>query len=317
MPIKVLISGVNGQDGILLSEQVINKDVEVFGIGYQQSASPFLDKKVHYSSCDIRDVDKVISICNKENIDYFFNLASVSSVSRSFLEPELTREVNFLAPKEIIKRYFSGGMKNRKFFQASSSEMFGNAAVAPQDEATALNPLSPYAESKAEMFIECMRIKDDGNFVANSIMYNHESHLRPDNFLSKKVAKAVAEFFVKGSSVLTLGNLGSERDWGYAGDHISSAWMMMDLESPEEFVIATGKSHSVLDMVKLALQSVELDGMEFELIKVDPSLLRPREAASLVGNSAKAERLLGWKPKTDLLQLMEYMVNFEIENFEV
>lgn len=316
MPLKVLISGINGQDGIFLSKQIIDKGIEVHGIGNQPLASRLLDKRVKYQFCDIRDTDKVIRICNDEKINYFYNLAGVSSVSKSFLEPELTREVNFLAPKRILQNFFSSRIKLRKFYQASSSEMFGNAAIEPQDENTALNPLSPYAESKAEIFSECLRLKNAGYFVTNSIMYNHESHLRPVDFLSRKVARAVAELLISGSSVLPLGNLESERDWGFAGDHISSAWMMMELDSPQDFVIATGKSHSVIDMVRLALRAVGLEGREFELVTVDPSLFRPREASRLVGNPEKAGRLLGWRPRINLAQLMSYMVNHEIKNYE-
>lgn len=310
---KVLITGINGQDGILLSRQLLKKDFKVFGLSYQNSPSPHLDQRVRYLSCDIRKVGKILDFCDSNNIEWVFNLASISSVARSFQEPELTREINFLAPSQLLCGFISRGDDKRRFFQASSSEMFGNSSIEPQDESTPLNPVSPYAHSKSEMFAECLTQRELGHFVASAIMYNHESYLRPSYFLTKKIAIAVAELYLNKRKSITLGNLEAERDWGYAGDHIAAAWMMLDTAQPETFVIATGKSHTVLDIVTFALESVGLGEFLPNFIEVDPTLFRPQEVRKLVGNPTKAQNLLGWQAKTSLSQLIADMVRYEID----
>lgn len=311
---NVLITGINGQDGILLSRQLLKRHFQVFGLSYQNSPSPHLDRKVRYVSCDIRNVRKILDFCDSNKIEWVFNLAGISSVAKSFEEPELTREINFLAPRQLLRGFLSKGGDKKRFFQASSSEMFGNSSIEPQDERTPLNPVSPYAQSKSEMFTECLIQRELGHFVATAIMYNHESYLRPSYFLTKKIAIAVAQLYLNQSKSIALGNLEAERDWGYAGDHIAAAWMMLESAQPETFVIATGESHTVLDMVTFALESVGLVESLPSFIEIDPRLFRPQEVRKLVGNPTKARNLLGWQAKTSLSQLISEMVRYEIES---
>lgn len=313
MPNSVLISGINGQDGIFLSRELINHGFEVYGIGTRAKPSPFLDKRVKYIQCDIRDTNKVFEVCEKYYIHSFFNLAAVSSVSQSFDEVELTREINFLAPVRILERFSHSDSKVKRFFQASSSEMFGDSKKEPQDEETSFNPLSPYAEWKAEMHIACESRRSDGYFATCAILYNHESIYRPINYLSKKIARSVAELYFDKSVTLKLGNIHSERDWGFAGDYMFAVRKMMSLDSPETLVIATGKCHSVIDMVSAALNAVDLIKYMDEFVVVDETLFRPREANRLVGNPNKAYTLLDWTPAMSFDAMIKGLVLFEIE----
>lgn len=313
---RAVITGVNGQDGILLSSLLIQQGVDVVGLGTQQVSSKYLDCRVKYVNCDIRNTEEVLKICNQFDVDLFFNLAGISSVMRSFHEPELVKEINFEAPKRILNKYFSVNSESRRFFQASSSEMFGECPKEPQDEATPLNPLSPYAESKTEMHIECNLVRERGFYVASAIMYNHESIFRPQNYLSKKIVRSVAELYFFGQGQIHLGNLSAERDWGYAGDYMNAVSQMMQLDEPENLVLATGQCHSVIGMVTCALDSVGLRNKADGFVKTDKSLLRPKEANRLVGNPDLAEKLLGWRAEKSFQQLIAEMVQYEIEQLQ-
>lgn len=312
---KAIISGINGQDGIFLSKILTAYGYEVFGLSSQDSPSLHLDSIIRYIPCDIRNTSKVLDICDEFAIEYFFNLAALSSVVQSFEHEELTKEVNFIAPKMIIEGFFSMQNEERRFFQASSSEMFGLAHTEPQNENTPLNPLSPYANWKAEMHSYCEALRAKGNFISCAIMYNHESIYRPRKFLSKKVAQSVAARYLNLEYKLTLGNVDSQRDWGFAGDYMEAAFRMMKFDTPETFVIATGKCRSVLDMVKVALDSVDLGSSIENFFAIDLELFRPREAMRLVGDPTKAQDLLAWRPRKSFNSMISEMVQFEIEQF--
>jgi len=314
---RAMISGINGQDGVFLSEQLLQHDVEVYGFGPQPTLAKHISERVYYFQGDLRNTNFILKKCDDYNIDIFFNLASLSSVADSFHEPNLTREINYFAPKKILDGFLSSNSNERKFFQASSSEMFGNTSIEPQDEHTPFNPLSPYAKWKAEMHAECEVARSKGLFVASGIMYNHESKFRPPGYLSKKVAKSVAELFVKNSGKLKLGNINAQRDWGFAGDYVNAICKIMDSTEPQTYVIATGKCHSVLDMVRVALRAVNLEGLEENFVILDSSLLRPAEPTKLVGNPSKANRLLGWTPTKNFSEFISDMVYYEIEQIGV
>lgn len=311
---KALISGVNGQDGIFLSQLLLDLGLEVYGFGIQKTPSRYLHKTLKYFQCDLRDTTKVLDRCDKFEIDLFFNLAGISSVVESFDYPEITREINFLAPLRIVEGFLSSNQNTRRFFQASSSEMFGFVEEEPQTENTPLNPLSPYAQSKAEMHVACEKIRNQGRFVTCAILYNHESTNRPDNYLTKKIAKSVAELYLGKRFSIELGNLNAQRDWGYAGDYMQAVRLMMEFGVPETFIVATGVSHSVLDMVKVALASVDLIDSLDTFVKVDKSLFRPQEAMRLVGDPTKAHQLLNWKHTKSFDDLINELVHFEIKN---
>lgn len=310
---RALITGVNGQDGIFLSELLLKNDYVVVGIGNQRLRSEFLNDDVIYKKCDIRDTDKIIDICDHYRIYEFYNLAAVSSVSQSFNEPLLTEQVNFQAPSRILEDFFSSPKfsDRRRFFQASSSEMFGLTATEPQNEEVPFNPVSPYAKWKTEMHYRCELMRDSGHYVTSAVMYNHESHFRPESFLSKKVTRTAALISLGMADELKLGNPHAERDWGFAGDHISAAWMMMEKDFPSSYVIATGKCKSVMDMVNLAFKAAGVSGDYLDYVKFDDSLLRPKEVNRLVGDYSKAKKELGWSPSKTFEELIESMVSYE------
>lgn len=312
-PKRALITGVNGQDGIFLSKLLLKNGYVVIGISSQEKPNNSLNSDVVYVHSDIRDTKKVIEICDQLEVNELYNLAAVSSVSQSFDEPLLTEEVNFQAPAQILEEFFRDTKvsEKRKFFQASSSEMFGLTATEPQNEEVPFNPVSPYAKWKTEMHYRCESMRSSGHFVTSAIMYNHESSFRPDSFLSKKVTKTAAQISLGLANELKLGNPHAERDWGFAEDHISAAWMMMTKEFPDYYVIATGKCYSVMYMVEVAFRAAGISGEILNYLKFDDSLLRPKEVNRLVGDSSKAYRELGWLPSTTFEQLIESMVSFE------
>jgi GDPmannose 4,6-dehydratase len=236
-------------------------------------------------------------------------------VSQSVLEPELTHEVNANGPLRILDAISALQIADSvKLYQASSSEMFGQAKEFPQSELTPFNPASPYAESKTFAHLKCGLARESGIFVSCGIMFNHESPYRGEAFVSKKICRGVAEISLGLKNQITIGSLEPMRDWGFAGDYAQAMWAMLQHSSPEDFVISTGISHSIKDFIAVALHSANLSKELQEYVYQDPKLFRKNELLSTVGDATKAHKLLSWKPSTSFESMIKIMVANEIEN---
>ena len=310
---RALITGVNGQDGILLGQFLLTKGYEVAGVGSQPTRSEFLPKEIHYLPIDIRQTEAILKFVEEFEPNEIYNLASISSVARSFEEPELTWEVNAYSVDALLTPLSKSKLGSKlKFFQASSSEMFGLATIEPQNESVPFHPVSPYAQSKVSAMQSCSHQRNNGLFVACGIMYNHESIYRPKKFVTRKITSGVADIKHGRLSRLQIGNLYAERDWGFAGDYVEAMWLMLQSDQPDDFVISTGITHSVKDIVTISFEEAGLGGHELEYIELDENLLRPREVNRLVGDSSKIRRELGWTAKKSFEELIREMVRFDL-----
>jgi GDPmannose 4,6-dehydratase len=309
-----LILGVNGQDGILLSHLLISQGHHLIGIGAQPQLSEHVPKSVEYFSVDIRDSKKLYELIKASNIEIIYNLAGLSSVAQSFNEPKRTREINYVAVKNLLSKVYNEQSTSQiRFFQASSSEMFGVATQSSQNEQTLFNPISPYAESKVEAHLLCNSYQDQGFFVSCGILFNHESIFRPETFVTRKVTSAVARIKLGLQDKLTIGNLNATRDWGAARDYVDAINRVIEHTVADNFVIATGQSHSVHDLVNFALKTVGLETKFDELVETDKKLLRANDLPKTIGDARKALEALGWKSTTLFQDLISEMVNYDLE----
>ena len=311
---NVLILGVNGQDGILLSNFLRSKGERLFGVGNQSNPSQHLPKEVKYYSHDIRNTEKITDLIKLQKINHVYNLASQSSVAQSFLEPEITFEINALAVRNLLMGIFHDeGNSNLRFFQASSSEIFGPTSTGMQSEITELNPKSPYAESKVEAHLLCNDFQSDGYKVSCGILFNHESIYRPTHFVTRKVTTAIARIKLGLQKQLEIGNLEATRDWGSARDYVAAMHLILNSETPDDYVIATGKSHSVRDLISVSLRHVDLEDSFEELVKVDTTLLRTGDIKKTIGDSRKLKNSLGWEATTSFSDLIYEMIQHDLE----
>ena len=310
---NVLILGVNGQDGILLSNFLRSKGERLFGVGNQSNPSQHLPKEVKYYSHDIRNTEKITDLIKLQKINHVYNLASQSSVAQSFLEPEITFEINALAVRNLLMGIFHDeGNSNLRFFQASSSEMFGPTSTGMQSEITELNPKSPYAESKVEAHLLCNDFQSDGYKVSCGILFNHESIYRPTHFVTRKVTTAIARIKLGLQKQLEIGNLEATRDWGSARDYVAAMHSILNSETPDDYVIATGKSNSVRDLISVYLRHVDLEDSFEELVKVDTTLLRTGDIKKTIGDSRKIKSSLGWEATTSFSDLIYEMIQHDL-----
>ena len=310
---RALVLGVNGQDGILLSQLLLERGFTVFGVGFQSLPSIHLRSEVNYQSIDIRETEKISKLISESKIERVYNLAGLSSVAESFLNPVEFMEINYLAVKGLLEEIFSDSRNEAlRFYQASSSEMFGLALENPQSETTAFNPVSPYAESKVKAHIESENFRKSGFFVSCGILFNHESTFRPERFISRKISSSVARISLGLQSQLVVGNIEARRDWGAAKDYVDAMNRILEHSKPDVYVVATGKLHSVKEMITLALQRVGLHERFDELVSFDENLLRPTEAMEICGNPSKIQSELGWSAKTDLKTLIHEMVDYDL-----
>jgi len=310
---NVLILGINGQDGILLSNFLRAKGKRLFGVGNQSNPSQHLPGEVKYYSYDIRNTEKITDLIKSQKIDHVYNLASQSSVAQSFLDPEKTYEINALAVRNLLTSIFHDeGNFDLRFFQASSSEMFGPTSTGMQSETTELNPKSPYAESKVEAHLLCNDFQSDGYKVYCGILFNHESIYRPTHFVTRKVTTAIARIKLGLQKELEIGNLEATRDWGSARDYVAAMHLILSSETPDDYVIATGKSHSVRDLISISLRHVDLEDSFEELVKVDTTLLRTGDVKKTIGDSRKIKNSLGWEATTSFSELIYEMIQHDL-----
>jgi len=320
---KALITGITGQDGSYLAELLLSKGYEVTGVIrrsssfnterleniYQDPHSASYKVRLVYG--DLDDGSALARTLRQVQPDEIYNLGAQSHVRVSFDVPEYTASTVAMGTLRLLEAIRDTGIKT-KFYQASSSEMFG-AAPPPQDESTPFLPQSPYACAKVFAHNLCRNYRMAyGMFISCGILFNHESPRRGIPFVTRKVTRAVARIKHGLDKKLYLGNLDARRDWGFAGDYVEAMWMMLQHEKPDDFVIATGESHSIRELLDVAFGSVDLDWHKY--VEIDPRYFRPTEVDHLHGNAEKARRVLGWKPRVTFKQLIEMMVRADEED---
>ena len=316
---KALITGITGQDGSYLAELLISKGYEVHGTIRRSSSintnrinhlisSHSENLNLHYS--DLLDPSSLSSIVKKIEPDEIYNLAAQSHVKVSFDNPIFTTQVGTLGSISLLEAIRSSD-KKIKFYQASSSEMYGGGEPIALDENTVFNPKSPYAASKlfAHEISKIYR-ESYGIFASNGILFNHESPRRGETFVTRKISKAVGRIFHGIQEKITLGNLDASRDWGFAGDYVEAMWMMLQHETPDDWVIATGETYTVKDFAKAAFECVGLNYEDY--VVISKKYFRPNEVHHLLGNPSKAKTKLGWSPKTDFNKLVSMMVDHDV-----
>jgi GDPmannose 4,6-dehydratase len=348
---RAFITGITGQDGSYLAEFLLDKNYEVHGLKRRSSSlntqridhlyqDPHDENQrvtLHYG--DLSDSSNLSAVLRAVEPDEIYNLGAQSHVSVSFEAPEYTADINALGTLRILEALRALGMKNSRFYQASSSELYGLVRETPQTENTAFYPRSPYAVSKLFAYWTTVNYREAyGMYACNGILFNHESSRRGETFVTRKITRGLSHIAVGLSDCLYLGNLDATRDWGHARDYVEMQWLMLQQDQPDDFVISTGLQHTVRQFVEMA--SLELGIMlEFEgrgaeeiarvvsiesdectgisvgdvIIRVDPRYYRPAEVETLLGDASKASRKLGWKPKTSVREMCKEMIANDLE----
>lgn len=321
---KALITGITGQDGSYLAELLLEKGYEVHGIIRRSSSfntgriehlyQDFHanDARVFLHYGDLSDSSALSRLLEKIQPDEIYNLAAQSHVRVSFDIPEYTADVVGLGTIRILDAIKETKIKTR-FYQASTSELYGKVVETPQTEKTPFYPRSPYACAKLYSYWITVNYRESYDMYAcNGILFNHESPRRGETFVTKKITHAIARILKKEQDKLYLGNLEAKRDWGYAKDYVEAMWLMLQQEKAEDYVIATGETHSVREFLDEAFGLVGLDWKKY--VEIDPRYYRPAEVDLLLGNPAKAKEKLGWKPKTTFKELVKIMLEYDLNN---
>jgi len=314
---RALITGITGQDGAYLAQFLIHKGYLVYGLAPRRGTDSLwrlrelkIEKQVRCIDGDLADISSLTRAVKTANPDEVYNLAAQSFVGTSWDQPILTSQISGMGVLNVLEA-IRHTKEDVRFYQASTSEMFGLIQAAKQDESTPFYPRSPYGVAK--LFGHWMTInyrESFGMHASSGILFNHESPLRGLEFVTRKVTDAVARIKLGKQTQLHLGNIDSQRDWGFAGDYVEAMWLMLQQDQPDDYVIATGRTTTVRDMCQLAFSHVDLN-YEDHLI-IDPQLYRPAEVDLLLGNPAKATRQLGWKPTTSLESLIAMMVDADL-----
>jgi GDPmannose 4,6-dehydratase len=312
-----LITGITGQDGSYLAELLLAKGYRV--VGMTRRTSTEVHERIEHIvgdleifSGDLLDQSSMTSIVDEVGPDEIYNLAAQSFVPASWSQPVLTGEFTALGVTRMLEAIRQVNPAIR-FYQASSSEMFGNAVESPQNEETPFYPRSPYGVAKVYGHWITVNYRESyGLYASSGICFNHESPRRGKEFVTRKISDGVARVKLGRASELRLGNLDAQRDWGYAGDFVRAMWMMLQPSAPADFVIATGRTHSVRDFVRVAFEAAGLGSYE-PYIVVDPRFVRPAEVDQLIGDASKAKRALGWEPTVGFEELVAMMVEADLE----
>jgi GDPmannose 4,6-dehydratase len=313
---RALVTGITGQDGSYLAELLLEKGYEVYGTVRRSSAPNFwriqhIVDRVVLKPADLLDQLSLLRLIDEVRPREIYNLAAMSFVPASWDQPMLTGEFNAQGVTRLLDAVRQVDT-SIKIYQASSSEMFGKVREVPQNEKTPFYPRSPYGVSKVFAHYITVNYRESYNlFAVSGMLFNHESPRRGLEFVTRKVTDGVARIKLGLADKLSIGNLDAQRDWGFAGDYVRAMWMMLQRDEPEDYVIATGVSHSVRDLVRIAFAHVGLDWEKY--VHVDPALLRPAEVEHLLGDPSKARAELGWKPTIDFTQLVEMMVDADLE----
>jgi len=323
---RALVTGITGQDGSYLAELLLSKDYEVHGIIRRSSSfntervehlyeDPHADGRFRLHYGDLSDSDNLRQIVEKVAPDEIYNLGAQSHVRVSFDMPVETSDVVCLGTLrllEAIREYQDRTSKTVRFYQASSSEMYGKVAETPQTEKTPFYPRSPYGVAKVGAFWMTVNYREAyGLHASNGILFNHESPRRGETFVTRKITRAVGRIKHGLQDKLYLGNLDAKRDWGFAGDYVEAMWLMLQQDEPDDYVVATGETHSVREFLEVAFGVVGLDYQDF--VEIDPRYFRPTEVDLLLGSPDKAQQKLGWTPSVTFASLAKMMVETDME----
>ncbi len=314
---KALITGITGQDGSYLAEFLLAKNYQVFGLTRRTSTLSnerikHIQDKITFVQGDLHDQNSLATALMDTEPEEVYNLAAQSFVPTSWNQPVLTGEVTALG---VVRMLEAIKMVNKKirFYQASSSEMFGKVVESPQTEKTRFYPRSPYGVAKVYGHYITVNYRESfGIFACSGILFNHESPRRGLEFVTKKISNSVARIALGLDKELHLGNLESKRDWGFAGDYVEAMWLMLQQKEADDFVIATGENHSVREFVELAFKSAGINNWE-KYVVVDKNFYRPAEVDFLIGDASKAKKTLGWKPKVSFPELVKIMVEEDLK----
>ncbi len=317
---KALITGITGQDGSYLAEFLLKKGYDVSGLIRRQSTPNYwriehLLGKINLVEGDLSDQQSLNAAMKELNPDEIYNLAAQSFVKTSFREPIHTSDITALGALRMLEalRYYSS---HSKYYQASSSEMYGKVMEVPQTERTPFHPRSPYGFSKVFAHYATLNYRESyGLHTCSGICFNHESPRRGIEFVTRKISDAVAKIHLGMQKEIVLGNLMAARDWGFAGDYVEAMWLMLQQREPGDFVIATGETHTVRDFVIEAFATVGISNWD-KYVRTDSKYLRPAEVDKLLGDSSRVRKALGWKPRTTFKQLVRMMVEADIEKLK-
>jgi GDPmannose 4,6-dehydratase len=317
---RALITGITGQDGMYLAEFLTAKGYEVFGLvrGQHNPKVPAVQRaipQIRLVDGDLRDLPSLIAALEVAQPGEVYNLGAISFVGMSWNQAELTSEttgMGVLRILEAIRIHTQNDMSKVRFYQASSSEMFGKVHEVPQTETTAFHPRSPYGVAKAFGHYMTVNYRESyGAHACSGILFNHESPRRGEEFVTRKVTRGAARIAHGRQTELVLGNLESRRDWGFAGDYVEAMWLMLQQEKPGDYVIATGETHSIRDLLDIAFNRVGIADWE-RYVRQDPRFFRPAEVDLLIGDATRAREQLGWKPRGDFRSLIEMMVDADL-----
>jgi GDPmannose 4,6-dehydratase len=338
MPKTAFITGITGQDGAYLAQFLLSKNYEVYG-GYRRTSTPNfwrladlgIQDRVHLVEADLQDTGNLIRLLQKIQPDEVYNLAAQSFVAVSFEKPVLTAEITAVGVTKILEAIRTVNSKI-KFYQASSSEMYGQVQEVPQTEKTPFYPRSPYAVAKLYGHWITVNYRESFDiFGCSGILFNHESPLRGIEFVTRKITDAVSRIHTGKQDILELGNLDAKRDWGYAKEYVEGMWRMLQAEEADDYVLATNETHTIREFVEEAFdyvgvklqwkgKGVEETGIDAKtgktLVKVNPKFFRPAEVELLIGDYAKAREKLGWEPKTTFKKLVKIMMKRELERLK-
>ena len=342
---KALITGITGQDGAYLADFLLKKGYEVHGI--KRRSSSFNTARVDHIYCDphesdvqffmhygdLTDATNLIRIIQQVRPDEIYNLAAQSHVQVSFDTPEYTANADALGTLRLLEAIRMLGLENKtRFYQASTSELYGKVKKIPQNESTPFYPRSPYGAAKLYAYWIVVNYREAYNmFASNGILFNHESPIRGETFVTRKITRAVARIKLGLQDRLYLGNLDAKRDWGYAGDYVEAMWLMLQQDEPDDYVIATGETHSVREFVEKAFNEIGVEivweGSSVDevgkdknsdkiLVRIDPRYFRPTEIDLLLGDSSKAKEKFGWEPKVSFEKLVKIMIQEDLKEAE-
>jgi len=315
---KALITGITGQDGSYLADLLLEKGYQVWGMVRRASTENFdriehIKERVTLVQADLLDQLSIIEIIRDIRPDEVYNLAAQSFVPTSWVQPVLTGEFTALGVTRMLEAIRLVD-KKVKFYQASSSEMFGKVREVPQTELTPFHPRSPYGVAKVYGHWIAINYRESYDiFACSGILFNHESPRRGKEFVTRKITDAVARIKLGMQKELLLGNLDAKRDWGFAGDYVRAMWLMLQQDKPDDYVIATGRNHSVREFCQAAFSHAGLDYQKY--VRTDPKLVRPAEVDLLLGDPAKARKQLGWEPKVSFEEMVRMMVDSDLEHY--
>lgn len=315
-----LVTGITGQDGHHLTKLLLSKGYEVHGVinGQRNSRLEEFSKlfpEAKLLNGDLTDFSSLLQIVDKVQPDEVYNLGAISFVGLSFKQPELTANVTGLGTLRLLEAIRKiGAEKTTRFYQASSSEMFGKVRETPQNELTPFHPRSPYGVAKTFAHYTCVNYREAYDMhISCGILFNHEGEYRGHEFVTRKITSNVARIKLGMQSRFSLGDLSPRRDWGYAGDYVEAMWLMLQQNQPDDYVIATGKTNSVSDFLQHSLQVAGLTGSVEDYVDFDGNMIRPSEVELLIGDATKAKNQLGWEAKTSFQQLVELMVKSDLD----